>query len=113
MHFYFMALWREYCPWSFFSCPSGGDAAAKIAEAHDFVIQLPCCYETIRGAFVKLSAGNGSGLRELLFEEPTDSDLRGHSFDNETEAAIQRIVERITIDRTTIADRHRLPRPQC
>jgi len=39
--FYFMALWRRILPTEFSAAPSEVIAAAKIAEAHDFVIQLP------------------------------------------------------------------------
>jgi len=39
--FYFMALWRRILPTGVFSCSSEVITAAKIAEAHDFVMQLP------------------------------------------------------------------------
>lgn len=88
-------------------------AAAKIAEAHDFIMQLPQGYETIVGERgQKLSGGQRQRVaiaRAVLKDPPIlILDEATSAVDNETEAAIQRSLERITVNRTTIAIAHRL-----
>lgn len=88
-------------------------AAAQIAEADDFITQLPQGYETIVGERgQKLSGGQRQRLaiaRAILKNPPIlILDEATSAVDNETEAAIQRSLEKITINRTTIAIAHRL-----
>ncbi|MBD1894934.1 ABC transporter ATP-binding protein [Coleofasciculus sp. FACHB-129] len=87
--------------------------AAKIAEAQDFIMQLPQGYDTIVGERgQKLSGGQRQRIaiaRAVLKDPPIlILDEATSAVDNETEAAIQRSLERITVNRTTIAIAHRL-----
>ncbi len=88
-------------------------AAAKVAEAHDFIMSLPDGYDTLVGERgIKLSGGQRQRVsiaRAVLKNPPVlVLDEATSSVDNETEAAIQRSLERITVDRTTIIIAHRL-----
>jgi ATP-binding cassette subfamily B protein len=88
-------------------------AAATIAEAHDFISQLPQGYDTIVGERgQKLSGGQRQRIaiaRAVLKNPPIlILDEATSAVDNETEAAIQRSLDKITVNRTTIAIAHRL-----
>lgn len=89
------------------------EQAARIAEAHDFIIRLPQGYETVVGERgQKLSGGQRQRLaiaRAILKNPPIlVLDEATSAVDNETEAAIQRSLEAITCNRTTLAIAHRL-----
>ncbi|MCB9159782.1 MAG: ABC transporter ATP-binding protein [Caldilineaceae bacterium] len=88
-------------------------AATKIAEAHDFIMELPQGYDTIVGERgQKLSGGQRQRIsiaRAVLKDPPVlILDEATSAVDNETEAAIQRSLERIAVGRTTIIIAHRL-----
>ena len=87
--------------------------SAKIAEAHDFIMQLPHGYDTQIGeGGHKLSGGQRQRLsiaRAVLKDAPIlVLDEATSSVDNETEEALQKSLAVISKDRTTIVIAHRL-----
>ncbi|MBN1697960.1 MAG: ABC transporter ATP-binding protein [Spirochaetales bacterium] len=87
--------------------------AARIAEIHEFIANLPDAYDTLVGERgQKLSGGQRQRIaiaRAVLKNPPIlVLDEATSSVDNETEAAIQRSLEKIIRGRTTIIIAHRL-----
>jgi ATP-binding cassette subfamily B protein len=88
-------------------------SAAATAEADEFILTLPDGYDTVVGERgQKLSGGQRQRIsiaRAVLTNPPIlVLDEATSAVDNETEAAIQRSLERISHDRTTVVIAHRL-----
>jgi ATP-binding cassette subfamily B protein len=88
-------------------------AAARKANAHDFIVELPDGYDTDIGQRgVKLSGGQKQRLSiarvflknppVIIFDEATSA------LDNESEKAVQDSLEKLTTNRTTLVIAHRL-----
>jgi ATP-binding cassette subfamily B protein len=87
--------------------------AARAAEAHDFILGLADGYDTVVGERgQKLSGGQRQriSIARAILSDPAILvlDEATSAVDNETEAAIQRSLERVSRDRTTIVIAHRL-----
>lgn len=88
-------------------------AAAQAAEAHEFISELPLAYDTQVGERgMKLSGGQRQRLalaRAILKDPPIlILDEATSAVDNETEAAIQRSLDRLVVGRTSVLIAHRL-----
>ena len=88
-------------------------AAAKAAYAHDFIMQLPQCYDTVLGAQgLNLSGGQRQRIaiaRAILKNAPIlILDEATSALDNESEYFIQQAFDAAMQDRTTIVIAHRL-----
>ena len=88
-------------------------AAAKAANAHDFITRLPNGYETLVGELgVRLSGGERQRLAIarallknapiLILDEPTSN------LYSEGERVVQDAIERLMVNRTTLMIAHRL-----
>lgn len=87
--------------------------AARLAEAHEFIIQLPNGYDTVVGERgQKLSGGQRQriSLARAILRDPAILvlDEATSAVDNETEAAIQRSLARVAKGRTAVVIAHRL-----
>ncbi len=89
------------------------EAAAKAAEAHDFIVDLDDAYDTQVGERgVKLSGGQRQriGIARVLLQDPDVLvlDEATSDVDTETEVRIQESIDRLVADRTVLAIAHRL-----
>ena len=98
---------------SFEASRSAIERAAQLAEASRFIEDLPQGYDTVVGERgQRLSGGQRQRIalaRAILKNPPVlILDEATAAVDNETEAAIQRSLDRITAERTTLVIAHRL-----
>ncbi len=89
------------------------EGAARLAEAHDFIVGLPKGYDTLVGERgQKLSGGQRQRLSiaRAILRDPAILvlDEATSSVDNETEAAIQRSLAKVGAERTMVIIAHRL-----
>jgi ATP-binding cassette subfamily B protein len=89
------------------------ERAARLAEAHEFICDLPQGYDTVVGERgQKLSGGQRQRLSiaRAILKDPflLVLDEATSSVDNETEAAIQRSLELVGRGRTVLVIAHRL-----
>ena len=87
--------------------------AARVANAHEFISELPNGYDTLIGERgVKLSGGQRQRVaiaRAVLKDAPVlILDEATSSVDAETESLIQQALERLMVGRTTVVIAHRL-----
>jgi ATP-binding cassette subfamily B protein len=89
------------------------EAAAKAAEAHEFIMELPQGYDTYLGERgVRLSGGQQQRIaiaRALLSRAPVLLlDEATSALDSQSEHLIQQAIQRLMAERTTLVIAHRL-----
>ncbi len=89
------------------------EIAARLAEAHEFIVDMPQGYDTVVGERgQKLSGGQRQriSIARAVLRDPAILvlDEATSAVDNETEAAIQRSLAHVAVGRTAVVIAHRL-----
>jgi subfamily B ATP-binding cassette protein MsbA len=93
--------------------PAEVEAAARVANAHEFISQLPEQYQTLVGERgIKLSGGQRQriAIARAVLKDPAVLvlDEATSSLDNESERLVEAALERLLVGRTTLIIAHRL-----
>jgi ATP-binding cassette subfamily B protein len=89
------------------------EAAAKAANAHDFILRLPDGYDTVvgeRGSRLSVGERQRVSIARTLLKDPPILilDEPTSALDAESEALVQAALDRVTAGRTTLVIAHRL-----
>ncbi len=93
--------------------PRRCEAAAEVANAHEFISRLPLGYDTIVGERgIKLSGGQRQriAIARAVLKNPAVLvlDEATSALDNESERLVEAALERLLVGRTTLIIAHRL-----
>jgi ATP-binding cassette subfamily B protein len=89
------------------------EAAARAANAHDFIVRLPDGYDTVvgeRGSRLSVGERQRVSIARTLLKDPAVLilDEPTSALDAESEALVQAALDRVTAGRTTLVIAHRL-----